>query len=74
MQVDYTGVIQKVDYTGIIRGSYVVRHRITGEFCTVELGARYNQREWDIVGSISLLGDLLVCLNQKISQRTTPRL
>nr|DAW28275.1 MAG TPA: hypothetical protein [Caudoviricetes sp.] len=35
MQVDYTGVIQKVDYTGLIRGSYVVRHRVTGEFCTV---------------------------------------
>ena len=45
MQVDYTGVIQKADYTGLIRGSYVVRHRVTGEFCTVELGARYNQRE-----------------------------
>lgn len=32
MQVDYTGVIQKVDYTGLIRGSYVVRHRVTGNF------------------------------------------
>lgn len=49
MQVDYTGVIQKVDYTGLIRGSYVVRHRVTGEFCTVELGARYNQRESGIL-------------------------
>lgn len=55
----------QVDYTGIIRDSYVVRHRITGEFCTVERGARYNQREWDIVRPISLLGDLLLCLNRQ---------
>lgn len=55
----------QVDYTGIIRGSYVVRHRITGEVCTVERGARYNQREWDIVRPISLLGDLLLCLNRQ---------
>lgn len=55
----------QVDYTGIIRGSYVVRHRITGEFCTVERGARYNQRKWDIVRPISLLGDLLLCLNRQ---------
>lgn len=63
MQVDYTGVIQKLDNTRLIRGSYVVRHRVTGEFCTVELGARYNQMEWEIVGPISQLKDLLVCLN-----------
>lgn len=55
----------QVDYTGIIRDSYVVRHRITGEFCTVERGTRYNQREWDIVRPISLLGDLLLCLNRQ---------
>lgn len=73
MQVDYTGVIQKADYTGLIRGSYVVRHRVTGEFCTVELGARYNQREWDIVGPISLLGDLLVCLNRQTSTTSMKR-
>lgn len=54
-----------VDYTGIIRGSYIVRHRITGEFCAVERGARYNQREWDIVRPISLLGDLLLCSNRQ---------
>lgn len=73
MQVDYTGVIQKVDYTGIRRGSYVVRHRITEEFCTVELGARYNQREWEIVGSISLLGDLLLCLDRQTLTTSTMR-
>lgn len=72
MQVDYTGVIQKADYTGI-RGDYVVRHRNTGEFCTVVLGARYNQREWEIVGSVPLLGDLLLCLNRPTSTTSTKR-
>ena len=73
MQVDYTGVIQKEDYLGIRRGDYVVRHRVTGEFCTVELGARYNQREWDIVGSRLLIGDLLLCLNHPTSTISTTK-
>lgn len=72
MQVDYTGVIQKEDCAGI-RGDYVVRHRTTGELCTVVLGARYNQREWEIVGSVPLLGDLLLCLNRPTLTTSTKR-
>ena len=73
MQVDYNGIIQKVDNTRLIRGSEVVRHRITGEFCTVELGARYNQMEWEIVGPVSQLKDLLVCLNNQTLTISTMR-
>lgn len=49
----------KVDYNGIIRCGYVVRHRSTGEYCVVELGARYNQVEWELLSPIHLIGDLL---------------
>lgn len=39
----------QVDYTGILTGAYYVRHRVTSEIRIVALGARYNQREWDIM-------------------------
>lgn len=47
------------DYTGIIRSGYVVRHRTTGEYCVVELGARYNQLEWELLYPLHLIGDLI---------------
>lgn len=49
----------QVDYTGIIRASYIVRHRVTGEVCAVALGAKYNQREWELVVPVHSLGYLL---------------
>ena len=51
------------DYTGIIRAGYVVRHRSTGEYCVVELGARYNQLEWELLYPIHLIGGFDLCLN-----------
>ena len=49
----------KVDYTGLIRAGYVVRHRTASEYCVVELGARYNQVEWELLYPIHLIGDLI---------------
>lgn len=42
----------RVDYSGILRGAYYVRHKITGECRIVELGARYNQVEWVLIGAV----------------------
>lgn len=40
------------DRTGIMNEVYYVRNRKTGEIAFVELGARYNQQEWDLLYSI----------------------
>ncbi|AYP73783.1 hypothetical protein PP16_gp35 [Pectobacterium phage PP16] len=40
------------DYTGTLRAVYVIKHRVTGEVRWVELGARYNQREWELLGLV----------------------
>ena len=42
----------QVDYTGILTAAYYVKHRVTGERRIVALGARYNQREWNILGPV----------------------
>lgn len=34
---------------GVMRSVYFVRNRKTGEVAFVELGARYNQREWELL-------------------------
>ena len=34
---------------GIMPSVYFVRNRKTGEVAFVELGARYNQREWELL-------------------------
>lgn len=48
-----------VDYTEIIRHGYIVRHRTTGEYCVVELGACYNQVEWELLSPLHLIWDLI---------------
>lgn len=40
------------DYEGILTGAYYVRHRVTGEIRIVALGARYNQRIWELLFSV----------------------
>lgn len=40
------------DRTGIMIGVFFVRHRKTGEIAFVELGARYNQQEWELLAPI----------------------
>lgn len=44
MREHYIGV-----NAGIMRSVYVVRNRKSGEVAFVELGARYNQREWELL-------------------------
>lgn len=36
-------------YEGILLGAYYVKHRVTGEIRIVELGAKYNQQEWELL-------------------------
>lgn len=39
-------------YEGILSGAYYVKHRKTGEIRIVALGARYNQKEWDLMYAV----------------------
>lgn len=43
-----------MDYTGIIRAAYVVRHRVTGELGLVQLGAKYNQQQWELLHPVEI--------------------
>lgn len=39
---------------GTMRAVYFVRHRKTGEVRFVELGARYNQRDWELLHQVEV--------------------
>jgi citrate lyase synthetase len=43
----------KTDYTGILSGAYFVRHRYTGEVRIVQLGAMYNQSQWELLHEVT---------------------
>ena len=40
-----------------MRAVYAVRHRLTKEIRYVELGTRYDQTKWELIGPVSHLLD-----------------
>lgn len=43
---------------GTMRAVYFVRHRKTGEVRFVELGARYNQSDWELLNQVEVPQEL----------------